>query len=58
MRTTPGGMQCLREGADISVKHLERLCYNIYVTFSIVVYSFACEYIMHNNITSWVGTMQ
>ena len=33
-----------RESADISVKPRARLCYNIYVTFSVVVYSDARNY--------------
>ena len=39
----PEGAQRLRESVDISVKPRVRLCYNIYVTFSIVVYYIACN---------------
>ena len=44
IRTTPKGAQRPRESADISVKPRARLCYNIYVTLSIVVYSAARNY--------------
>ena len=38
------GAQRLRESADISVKPRARPCYNIYVTLSMVLYSFAHIY--------------
>ena len=44
MRTTFKGAQHPRESADISVKPQARLCYNIYVTLSIVVYSIDRNY--------------
>ena len=40
----PEGAQRLRESVDISVKPQARPCYNIYVTLSVVVYSFAHIY--------------
>ena len=41
---TPEGMQQLRESVDISVMPPACLCYNIFVTLCIIVYSIACNY--------------
>ena len=42
---TPNSMQCPRESIDMAVKLQGHLCYNIYVTLSVVVYSIASNYL-------------